>query len=135
MSASEGLTAQDIYDGALKRNAAYQLAAQRLVEAKARVGEMLAQSRLQPTFGAPAAGFSGHLDDPPSKNSFSTYGASLTLPLPNFGKASAQAAQARAQMSVAEMELHRSRLDLAFRSNDAYYGLLRARGATKIAEE
>lgn len=126
---------QSIYSRALQLNPSASSALQKVSEARAHVAEMIAQRRLQVTFTGTLSGSTGHLDNPPGNQTFSTEEGTVSVPLPNFGRINAQTLQAEAQLRVAQAGLHRSRLDLAFRSNDAFYGVLRTREAETIAEE
>jgi outer membrane protein TolC len=103
------------------------------VEAQAKVAEAASARRLQPTFTASTSGNYGRVAEPSSIQTFGTAEGQVTLPVPNGGRAAASRAQAEAQLRAAQAGMARTRLDLFFRANDAYYGVLRARDAREIA--
>jgi outer membrane protein TolC len=120
---------------AFAANPAARAAQQRLLEAQAALGATAAQRRLQPTFTGTASGSYGQVAQPTSLQSFYTLIGQLTIPFPNFGRLGALASQGQAQLRAAQVGLDRVRLDLTFRAADAYYGVLRARGAEQIAHD
>jgi outer membrane protein TolC len=110
-------------------------AQQHLLEAQARYAESVAQSRLQPTFTASSSGSYGRVAYPSSEQGFYTVEGLISIPIPNGKRQSGLRNQANAQLRAAQVGLDRARLDLTFRASDAYYGILRARGARDIARD
>ncbi len=99
------------------------------------MAEINAQRRMQLTFTGSASANRGTESFPPTSAAFSTFQGTLSLPLQNGRRLSAQEAQALAQLQVAQSNLAKTRLDLAFRASDSYLGVLRARGAEQIAQQ
>jgi outer membrane protein len=127
--------ANSIYQRALQVSPAATSSLQSVVQAQQHVAEMNAQRRLQLSLNLNASNNHGTESFDPTSTSFQTYIGTLSLPLPNGGRIRSQVAQADAQLKVAQAGLSKTRLDLAFRSSDAYFGVLRARGAEQIAEQ
>ena len=124
-----------IYKRSLQVSPAATSALQAVAQAQEHVAEINAQRRMQLTFTGSASANRGTESFPPTSAAFSTFQGTLSFPLPNGRKLSAQEAQAYAQLKVAESGLARTRLDLAFRASDSYLGVLRARGAEQIAQQ
>ena len=110
-------------------------AQQKLLEAQAKVAEAAAQRRLHLTFSGSVSGSYGQVAQPSSTQTFGMVEGTLALPLPNRKRQSAVSAQAEGGVRAAQSGLERVRLDLAFRAGDAYYRVLRTRGARDIAAE
>ncbi len=125
-----GITAQ-----ALSVSPTARAAQQRLIEVQARLAETSAQRRLQPVFTGSAGGSYGKVAQPMSDQTFYTLQAGLAVPFPNIKRLSAARVQADAVVRSAQIAMDRARLDLRFRANDTYYGVLRARGALDIASQ
>jgi outer membrane protein TolC len=121
---------------ALASNPSARAAQQHLIEAQARFGEASAQFGLQPTFSTSTSGTFGHVAGSPTGEigSYAVQGL-LNIPIPNGRRLSGLRSQSNAQLRAAQAGLDRARLDLTFRANDAYYGVLRARGARDIAQD
>ena len=124
-----------LYQEALKVNPSASAALQAVVQAQQHVAELNAQRRMQLTFTGSASANHGTESFAPTSASFSTFQGTVSLPILNNGRIQAQVDQANAQLKVAQGELLRARLTLAFNASDAYYGVLRARGSEQIAEQ
>lgn len=137
MAAGQGgpLDPQHIYARALTMDPSVALARQRVAELQARFGEMQASRRPQLTLDGNASVSHGTLPANQGTQNFHTLQASLGLALPNQAKAGANASGARAQLESAEYSLRAALSDLAFRANDAYYGVLKAQDAVTIAQQ
>jgi outer membrane protein len=120
---------------ALAVHPAARAAQQKLVEAQAKLAEAAAQRRMQPVFSGSVSGSHGQVAQPASTQTFGTVEATIAAPLPNGGRLSALSAQAAGGVRAAQAGLDRARLDLAFRAEDAYYRVLRARGERDIAAD
>ena len=127
--------ANTIYQQALKVSPAVTTSTQAVVQAQQRVAELNAQRRMQLSLNLTASANHGTENFDPTTASFQTYQGTLSLPVPNGGRISAQLAQANAQLKSAQAALSKARLDLAFQASDAYFGVLRARGEEQIAEQ
>jgi len=124
-----------IYQQAFKVNPAATSALQAVVQAQQHVAEIDAQRRMALTFSGSASANRGTENFDPRSANFQTYQGTVSLPIPNGRRISAQEVQANAQLTVAQAGLTKAELDLAFRSSDAYFGILRARGAEAIAQQ
>jgi outer membrane protein TolC len=113
---------------------AYRAAQQKVQEATARVQENQLGGRPTLSLNGNASVTRGNFPDPIATNNFYSYQGQLTLALPNGAKVSASTRAARTQLRVAQLEVQRSNQDIAFRSLDAYYGILRNRDAVQIAQ-
>lgn len=127
--------ATSIFQRSLQVSPASTSALQAVTQAQEHVAEINAQRRMQLTFSGSASANRGTESMPPTSASFSTFQGTVSLPLPNGRRISAQELQAQAQLGVAQAGLARARLDLAFQASDAYLGVLRARGAEQIAQQ
>jgi outer membrane protein TolC len=129
------LDPESIFARAVEVSPSVKSARGRLLEAQAKLGENVAQGR--PQLSLNGAGSLSHGTQPAGQPSqtFSTWQGTMTLALPNPARTSATLAGARAQLTIAKVGVARARADIAFRSQDAYYGLLRAQDALVAAEQ
>lgn len=127
--------AQEIVMQALRLSTELAGARHKVEEAKGKVAEMMAQRRWQVDLTGTVSGSSGQVAEPAQMQSFATAEASLNFLLPNLAKAGALVDQAVADLTVAQAQLRRAELDVAFKARQAYIELWRARDAEGIAEE
>lgn len=125
----------DVVSQALAADPGILSAQQHVREMRSHVLEVLGQRRFQVSLVGTLSGSSGEVAEPPSYQSFGTVEAGLNVPIPNFGRTDALVDQANANLAAAQAQLARARLDVEFRTGQAYFELLRAQEAVSIAQE
>ncbi len=130
------LTLAQITQMASQASPSLTAAQQNVAQAQARVGQALAQRRLQITFNSTAS-LSGAsvYQPPPTYETFGTLQNTLTVPLPLGRRPGLAITQAQEQQGAVLAQLDSARLALAGQAASAYYDVLRKQALLAVAQQ